>query len=257
MADCYTAKKDYERAEEFLLKALAISPEQQKAGIHLKLAKLYVQMERFDLAIEAAEDAVEARDKFYDAYFLLGSLYAMEDRNEDARHAFEQALGGAAGTNAKVYLHLASLAERESDEKRALTLYQKVLEYAPEDASAHLNIATIFARNEDLEKARLHYEKVIESGELRYMHLAYFNLGRIALEQQKWDDALHYLERAHNLRRDYVPVLFALGNLYIDVGREEEGGKLLKEMLRIDPDHPQSSIAAERLRNIETKDNVH
>lgn len=249
-AENYQAKKDYAKAEEIYQTALGIATSEQTAGIHLRLARLYLQMNENEKAIEEAKNAVQKKEKFYDAYFLLGSMYAVQEKYQEARQAFNAALGGESEINANVYRHLANLAEFENDPDTALELYKKTLEITPNDAIVLLSVAAIQARRNNLSSAQEYYQKVIDTGDMRFMHLAYYNLGRLFLEQGQGQEAFKYMERAYHLNQTHSPTLYALGNLYLDAEMADRGSRLLNQWLKMAPGHPQAPLVRQRLRTM-------
>jgi len=253
MAKSHMALQRLEKAEKFYRKALEIAGQGKRPAVYLQLARLYHSMEKIQKAIEMAQKAVLQRDKYYEGYFYLGSLYAVSGEEEKARQAFKNAVGGEPAINSKAYKHLANLSEWEDELEHALGLYKKALEFNPEDAGVRINIGTILARQGQLEKAAAFFREALQEANMQQTFRAYYNLGKVAIEKGDAQVAMHNLQRAYHLNSKDAGTLYALGNLYLDIGRKEKGRQLLSDLLRMKPDHPKADFIQKRIN--ETGDN--
>jgi tetratricopeptide (TPR) repeat protein len=247
MGNNHNALQHLQEAEKFYRKALEIAESKKQPGVYLQLARLYHSMDKIQQAIEMAQQAVSQRDKFYEAYFYLGSLYAVSGEAEKARSAFRNAIGGEPAINSKAYKHLANLAEWDDDMQQALALYSKALKFDPHNAETMINIGTIHARQGRFDKASAFFRESLEVADIQQTFRAYYNLGQVAVEQGDARGALHNLQRAYHLNSKDAGTLYALGNLYLDIGRKEKGKQLLTELLRLKPDHPRADFVQKRI----------
>ncbi|MBO7517361.1 MAG: tetratricopeptide repeat protein [Spirochaetia bacterium] len=62
-------------------------------------------------------------------------------------------------------------------------------------------------------------------------HLAYYNLGILASDQERLEEALSYLEKAISLKADDADILTALGTVHLKAGREAEAEKMFRKAL--------------------------
>ena len=111
--------KKYDEAEKYYMKALSYSTD-RKYLIYYKLAQLYYWRDEVDEAISWAKKSVAGQDKFYQGQFFLGSLYAEKKDYANSEKCFLRALGGEPAITADAYKHLASLAEREGNQDKAI-----------------------------------------------------------------------------------------------------------------------------------------
>jgi len=248
MAESQQRLKNFSEAEASMKKAIEIATEDRKGMSYFRLANIYQEMGETDKAIESVEQSVKLMKKFYEGYFYLGSLLASQGNFTGARDAFENAIGGEPAVVAKAYRHLAGLAEWEKDKAKALDYYLKALAVEPDDALTLLNVGSNMANQGQLESAMEYYRRVIQSGNMQYMHQAYYNLGKMALDRKEYRAAFDNFQNAYNLNSGYPPVLFSLGNMQLDMGNTVEGKKLLTRLLEVNPDHAYSEMIKNRLK---------
>ena len=62
-------------------------------------------------------------------------------------------------------------------------------------------------------------------------YLAFYNLGILASDQERLDDARTYLEKALSLKEDDADILTALGTVHLKAGRDSEAEKLFQKAL--------------------------
>lgn len=62
-------------------------------------------------------------------------------------------------------------------------------------------------------------------------YLAFYNLGILASDQKRLDDARTYLEKALSLKEDDADILTALGTVHLKAGRDSEAEKLFQKAL--------------------------
>jgi len=243
----YTALKENEKAEKYYKKALDYATD-NRYMIYFKLAALYYATDRKEEAINYAEMAVAEEDRFYEGYFYLGSLYAIETKEfQKAEEAFKKSLGGEPDINVKAYKHLASLAQRKDDLDEAVEWYEKARAIRPKDGDILLTLGTIFATKGEKEKAKELYRQCLQAGDLGSLNKAYFNLGKIAVTERNAPEALRYLESSYNLDSRHVPTLFMLGNLYIELTKYEKGKEVLEILLALEPDYENKEFVKQRI----------
>jgi len=248
MAKDQMALQQFDKAEASYLKARDVVQAKDQASFHLKLSDLYHRMGKNQDAIAMAEQAVAFNEKYYEAQFFLGSLFAVAGNYEQAAAAFEKAIGGEDMINGKAYRHLANLAEWQDDQKKALSLYKKALEYIPNDFDTMMNIGTILAKSEKFDEAKNIFRQALLVGNVFKIYRAYFNIGIVGLRQGDARAALKNLEKAYHLNPRDTGTLYSLGNLYLDIGQLQEGTKLLEALLRLDIDHPQKKMIIDRIQ---------
>ena len=64
-------------------------------------------------------------------------------------------------------------------------------------------------------------------------YLAFYNLGLLASDQDRLDDARIYLEEAFSLKSDDVDILTALGTVHLKAERDAEAEKLFQKAIEM------------------------
>jgi Flp pilus assembly protein TadD len=62
-------------------------------------------------------------------------------------------------------------------------------------------------------------------------YLAFYNLGILASDQERLEDALFYLGKALSLKADDADILTALGTVHLKAGRDSDAEKLFRKAL--------------------------
>ncbi len=62
-------------------------------------------------------------------------------------------------------------------------------------------------------------------------YLAFYNLGILASDQERLEDALIYLGKALSLKADDADILTALGTVHLKAGRDSDAEKLFRKAL--------------------------
>ncbi len=79
-----------EAAEESFRQALALKPEHRKSLVNL--ARVLLDMERADEAVELAEKAIEVDPEYGDAYRVLGRVFQARQQGDEAIQAYREAI---------------------------------------------------------------------------------------------------------------------------------------------------------------------
>ncbi len=121
----------------------------------------------------------------------------------------------------------------------------------------HQNLAICYEMMKRMDKAELHWNRYFDLLDYRvpvppnaspeeYLDdLAYAGLARLAdiyYRDEKWDNAVGYLQRAVRLRPRDLDTLERLFHLYVQVRRMEDARRLLRKMRDISPDDPQLEL---------------
>jgi tetratricopeptide (TPR) repeat protein len=124
LGELYRRQGAYEKAEAMLRRGIELSPEQ--VDLHLSLALVYVDQERYDDAMDEASLAVRLAPSHYMAHALLAGVYQKLGRYEDSISEYRFAVKGRPEWYL-VYLGDALVAAGRLDEARSV--YMEALKY--------------------------------------------------------------------------------------------------------------------------------
>lgn len=190
----------YEKAEENLLKSMAIKPD-------------------------------------YDGnYFLLGYLYYLKKEHEKAEEILRQGieLNPEDGWS---YFYLGQIYKRTLRPREAVEFIEKAIELEPTETEFYLRLADIYYRNlDDLEKAEIIYKMLIESNPLFIEPI--LKLGWLYQDLNRSEEAEKNFKRIIEIDPNSTDGYYYLGWLYQDLGRKEEARDLFKKVITIKNTNP-------------------
>lgn len=113
--------------------------------------------------------------------------------------------------------------------EEAVGAYRQALIHAPADPDVHTDLAMTLARQRDFAGALSHFES---AARVRPDSAAYNNLGGVALQAGRLDDAVHWLEQATHLDPDFTDAFFNLGTAFMQLGRWTDAASAYERVLQ-------------------------
>ena len=185
-----------DQAVEHFQKVIEIYPDIQ--GMHLALGMLYLQRERFLLAVQHLEKAVQEEETF-DAVANLGSAYVGAEAYEKAEKCLKRAR-----------------------------------ELRPESPVCHKNLAVLYRKMKRDNEAIYHFEKYIDlqPNDLETMQTYALYLTKIG----RWKEAAAFLTNLTKEITNVAPIYFLLAQVQIQNGQQDKAIEALKRGIQlIDP----------------------
>jgi protein O-mannosyl-transferase len=184
--------------------------------------------------IEQLNRSITINPQFGEAYFKLGYAYYQMRDFETSIEYYKQA-----NQNSMTLANMALSYYMLGEHGEALTLLKRALQMNPENITARTNLPMVQqAFNKKLESLQNTDTQDPDH---------YFDLGNLLVEQQKWDAALVYFEKAVELQPDYAGALINAGNCYYMLQDYEHAIATFKKVLEIRPD---SKIANQNLGHL-------
>jgi tetratricopeptide (TPR) repeat protein len=142
---------------------------------------------------------------------------------------------GSRGALADTYYEKGRYAE-------AIAQYNAILETDQFTERAHFGRAAAYLATGELDLATQDYLAVVDiaiTGEMANvdptLQAAYYNLGDIAMRQEKTDEAIGYLEKALTINRADADAMYLLATAYTAAGRPDEAVTLLRAAVAFVP----------------------
>ena len=158
--------------------------------------------------------------------YNMGLVY-LNSRTSDAA-TMDRAIGfflKALSLDAKYYLAYNALGlaySMKGDLSSATKAFEKCLDINPGFTEARNNLGNIFEALGLVDKAEVEYKKALADETYPSRQLPFYNLARLAYRQDKWDQALEYVDRA--LRLDpRMAVAHNLKGLVLEKKDDTEG----------------------------------
>ncbi len=214
----YLAAGDTASALKYLTEAEQKSSSDPVTQYDLALA--YDKRGLEDKALDHFKNALKIKPAYPEALNALGVLYARCGQFQPAQEAFQKALADPFYTTPQLAAYnLGSLFEKKGDSERALSGYQRAIEFDPHYGVAWFRIGQILEQRNQGDEARHAYGKAITSSpdlaeaNLRYGVLSYqagdmeaavnslSKVGKLAPNTSLADEARTYLEKISTTAR--------------------------------------------------------
>jgi len=215
------------------------------------------------------EHMVSVNPRSWFAYNNLGSLYYLDNKNEQAMQSFRQAIAvkpdaalsynniasvyidtgkkqeAAAAlkkvleldpANAQACTELAEIARGEGRLQEAMSLYQKAIGLEPDTAKAHAGMGAVLASLGRKDEAIVAYKKAVALSPA--LASVYNNLGTLYKDLNMNDLAVTAYRQAIAIKPEFAEAYNNLGFLYASQGRTDEAIRQYRQALAVYPNHP-------------------
>jgi tetratricopeptide (TPR) repeat protein len=240
----------------------------QCGSTELTSAKLYIQQNNYDKALESLLREVEKNPKSDEGYYLLGVVYGEKQQYEDMIKAFEQSLAisqnykeyindsqqyyWANAFNAGVKAYQEGVNSQNEDSSKvfldkAAHLFELAIRLEPDSVDSYRNLAFVHMNTGDYDKAIEPLEKIIEKEKSVD---SYKYLGEILYEQgmkhkatdsvtamQYFEKGIKILEEGSNLFPNDSDILLTLSNTYIAANKIDIAEKTFKAGVEAEPNN--------------------
>lgn len=142
------------KAEEFIQKAIAISPEQY---FYENLAKVYLEMEDSQNAIKLYKELLDKQPENFDYVFNLASAYKVARDYENAIKMYERAIE-LQPENPDSYYNMGLILNNLSKPQEAIKYYKKAVELCPDDTETRYFTGITYFRNRDYKHGLEYFE---------------------------------------------------------------------------------------------------
>ena len=241
---------------------------QRDLQVHWTLFRIRLAQNDFAAADRLVKSAIRGTDRERVGMSLLWRTLLARGDITGATQVFRQA-----GFDPQVLVNLAQAARNRDDWEEIAFYCSLLLEEDPYNAQAHLGLGDVAAQQENWDEALLHYQLVLavepqnvqahrslanllenaygdRAGALEHLREAvllsegaywdYYRLGILCQWLGRGDEAIHWLERAHQVSPDEEKPRVRLAMIASDEGRTQDAIEMLLEILET---NPRSSVA--------------
>jgi len=242
------ATRDHEKIEQAVdafNKAVELDPEFALAWVGVAdsngllaffLGHILSLEESFPIRENAISRALAIDENLGEAYASLGLLYRLQNLPEKAEEAFRKAilLSPNYSTAWQWYSHLLGRNPLRIDE--SMELLKRAAELDPHSSIILLNLANSYAFRGQYLLAERQFLKLIELDpefELGYQYLSILYKKHLS----RYDEALNYAFKRGTLKPESMGPLYALSDIYLNLGDLTAAGNTLKQMKDLDASH--------------------
>jgi tetratricopeptide (TPR) repeat protein len=115
----------------------------------------------------------------------------------------------------------------------ALVFLHQILNDDDNDYEVWTELGTAYLMQQDLGKAEGAYERAGETN--RSFFPSFFNLGKLRMDQKRFDAAIEPLNQSIKLKPDSAPANYLLGEAYLQIKQGSKAVIYFNEALRLDP----------------------
>jgi choline-sulfatase len=183
------------------------------------LGNAYMAKKEYDKARVCFEEELKLKPQMETAHLNLGTVFKYQGKKELAIREYRAALV----VNPRFPEAISNLASLLLDQKKtgeALDVLNDGLKNGAESGDLYFELGLAEAMSNNMERARWAFTKAISLDPTR--HEAMANLGRIAFQQGKSDEAIGQYERALRLDSRNATYLATLGSLYLNARNDPQ-----------------------------------
>jgi tetratricopeptide (TPR) repeat protein/peroxiredoxin len=213
------------------------------------IGSVYLNQNKNAEAREAFERTVKLSanypDTLPDAWNNLGVIATREGRGDDSVPCFLEALR----LNPRHLLSLDNLGNAYRSQKRwddARKTLELAVQVAPQDAEANYSLGMVFAQIDDTSKAYEYLQRALKARPVYPEALN--NLGVLYLVTQRRDQAVESFEQCIRVAPTFDQAYLNLARVYALEGARDKARSVLLDLLKLHPDHPQAKQALEQLQ---------
>lgn len=189
LAVAYSCIADFEHAETYFIKALEL--DSQLAQSYINLSDLYYKMGDLASAVGTLQrGSYELQDNLTIAH-LLARVYIDDQRWDDAIEELERVLDGEP-ENYDAYYDLGHVCFELGDYGAAISNFETVVEYKPDSELLYYSLAQAYEANNEIDKAISNYLKSIAVND-KFI-LAHKKVAILFMARNDYDDAIEYFE---------------------------------------------------------------
>ena len=202
--------------------------------IPLVLAEVYYQWGNFIKAEELMREVVNVFPNFSEGRIRLALFLQTTERSDEAARVLETILHNDS-ENVTVLDLLAAIYAANGAGIAAASMWEKALTLDPKRVNILSNLALLAEESDQPEQAEEYFRSALEFNEEWWG--TYYNYGSFCRRQERFEEALGWLEKAVNLNPSHYASLQNLALTQIQLERYNEAQESLLQLLQLAPDN--------------------
>ena len=228
----YLKLKRFSDAEVSLKEALRLNP--NLIWAHINLAMVYRDMKNYSEGIETIHQAMIINPKIALSHGVLGDLQMGAGNHQKAILAYTKAIKinpnffGAMDRMARLYLSL-------NNQKQSILYFKKVVKVNPTFPS-YSDLIFAYGHFNLYEEAMSNLNKVLEMFPNMHPEI-YSRMANIYLRKKDYKEAVHYYQRAIDLKPGLIQAHYNLGSIYSILKNPQKSEDYFQKTLSLNPKH--------------------
>lgn len=206
LGSVYAAEQKFDEARTQF--ELAASKDPKAPDPIVQIAQTYAQQDNIPMALQQITRAIALDPKNVQALVFKADLYARQHIDDQASAAYDDAIVAAAddAQKAQILIHKAAYFVSEKKNSQAETVYLQGIAQYPKVPQVYVAYGDFLAQQKNLDKAKTEWNAAlaIDNSDVDALN----RLSQLAMQQQKYQDAVGYLKRVVAVQPD--PTAFAL-----------------------------------------------
>ncbi|MBQ2644445.1 tetratricopeptide repeat protein [bacterium] len=197
---------------------------------------LYAKFKGIEKALEVYQSAVEKAPGFVQLYCVIGDIYAILGRFEDAICEYKLAIW-LDSLNIFAYRSLCRIYEEIGDYDSAASIYNKLIIIQPYMAEYHSNLANILYLKGDIQGAVTQYQNAITlNPKITWTSIVAQTLGYVFQENIKnLDAAIGAYQTAFILTPKDIDIYINLGSAFYEKGEYNNALSIYRQAIELEP----------------------
>ncbi|MCA2699507.1 MAG: tetratricopeptide repeat protein, partial [Microcystis sp. M179S2] len=208
--------KRYDEGLAAINQAINLAP---RAAWYSNRGVLYQDQQKYKLALDDYNKAIELNPNHANAYVNRGILYYNQQKYELALSDFSKAID-INPNDAEAYSNRGGVYYNQQKYELALSDINKAIEINPNYAVAYYNRGNLYYNQQKYDSALADYNQAIKLN--RNFANAYVNRGALYYNQRKYELALADYDKAIELNRNDAVAYYNRGVLYAILGQPEK-----------------------------------
>lgn len=231
----YESQKEWNRAAGNTVVLLEYEP--KNADLHLFLSQMYMNMNKFDDALRAAEKAARFRPGTAAVSLHQAMLAEKAGKKKEAIAYYTQALK-LDKKNHAICNNLAMLLEKQGNRKEAIPYYKQAVALNPSNLGYRTNLADAYEKSGQLKEAAAAYEALVARDKKNKK--AWEALAVLQERTKNPRKALAAYQALNGLEPKNIFWLQKMAALYEQLGNIAKARDTYKAVLDINPKHTQA-----------------
>ena len=231
LSDIAELGEDFMAAFRYLEQALSINPGNET--VLMKFAHIVEMTDQFDESLTIHQQITDAHPYNWMAWYNMGKAYAGTGNYHKALEAFEFTMAIQEDFDL-VYRDAADIYFRLEEYDKAIETFQVAQEKSGGFEDHSFRIGLCYEKKQDLKKARFHYRKSTRHDP--YLDEAFFRIGESYRQENRLEPALVNYKKALRIDNDNEFYIACIISVYRMMGREEEVGQYLQQLVNSRPD---------------------
>jgi tetratricopeptide (TPR) repeat protein len=230
----------YEEAEKAMLTAIDLNPDSNaNAGNWFDLGVMMGKAEKYDRALNAFQHSIriDSTEANLGSYLGLATTYDLLDSLTQSEEVYRQAIA-LAPDDVRIYRQMLTMYLGREDLEKSIAVSEELVALVPSDWVAQRRLGILLYTDGQLERADSLFESRIEFGDDNAFN--FFYRGRVAIEQERYNDAKQFLIDARNREPAFVDSWLNLGFVLAQQDSLGQAIEMYRDGLTYAADHEDS-----------------